>query len=148
MVIQANHMVRGTDIRNEYIRRASIVLKELHTLWDGKEFQPVAFTWVSEEVRDDDGNIVDDIIGCNLPQDRSKHFNIMLDMVIRTKACAILVIRKEDSEVLAIFEDNVGSRSWVFQIEDRGNTQIIGRHRNRVNEDYVGILCNRHMGVS
>jgi len=139
-------MPKRSMLHKELVRRSERMLAHVNNLWDGTAFQDVLFTWAGEVVKDDKGNPVNDIVGCDLPDDRARHNDIALKMAMRTSACGLLRIRREDECIKAIMETPHGSRSWTFPLHLRGDRRVVGSPVVREDEDYVGILWRKDMG--
>lgn len=136
-------MPKQSILHNELVRRSKVILRNVHDLWDGNKFQDVLFTWAGEIVKDDRGIPINDVVGCDLPAEKSRHGKIMRDMVSRTMACGILRIRKEKNVVRAITETVHGTVSWTFPVELRGDTRVLGSPVVRKDEDYLGVLWRK-----
>ena len=141
-------MLKRSILHNELVRRSEAMLRQLRKLWNGTEFQDVLFTWAGEEIRDDNGMPINDLVGCDLPNDRGEHNKIAVDMVVRTSACGLLRVRREDDNIQAIMETHDGSKSWTFPFQVRGDTRVIGSPTTKENEDFVGVLWKKDMGRS
>lgn len=133
-------------LHDELVRRSEFLLSGINRLWDGDRFQDALFTWAGAVVNDDQGFPINDLVGCNLPEDRAGHDKIALEMAIRTSACGLLRVRREEDRILAVMETPHGSRSWAFPFCVRGDSRVIGSPTVRDNEDSVGVLWKKDMG--
>lgn len=95
---------------------------------------------------DDHGQPINDFVTCFLPDDESRHVKVVHEMVGRTKACALMLIRQQGDEVRAIYETPIGTTSWIYKIEDRVNTKILGKRTIRKDTDYVGVMWSPSRG--
>ena len=131
----------------ELRRRAEQSLEHLYEEWRNlHRIRPVAATWVSENVLDDQGRPLDDFVLCLLPEEHGQHHKILSNMVLRTKACALLLIRQLGDQVKVIYETPIGTTSWTYPIEDRIGAKVLGRRVVATNVDSVGILWSPDRG--
>jgi len=133
-------MPKQSTLHNALVRRSEGLLAHVHNLWNGKTFQNVLFTWAGEQIKDDAGMPINDIVGCDLPEDANSHQKTAVDMVVRTSACGLLRIRREDSCIKAVMETQHGSKSWTFPFDLRGDSRVLGSPTVREDEDCLGIL--------
>ena len=126
---------------DELTERAKRMLQHIQHDWQvlGK-VRPLAITWVGTTVLDDHGVPLEDEILCLLPTDVSKQDAVIRRMVERTKAGAIMLIRQDGADITATYETSIGSVSWRYRIEDRGDRKIVVQRGVTKNKDRIGLL--------
>lgn len=127
-------------IHKEMRRRSRIILEDIRDLWDGKRFHNVAFTWVSKPIKASDGNVITDIVGCDLPDDPKPHRNILIHMAVKTEALAILLVRKDQEKIVATLETTYGCDRWEIPIHLRGDVRRLGSLKEASGGAPLGIL--------
>ena len=123
------------------LNRATAALQYIYDEWRSrKAVRPAAITWAGEPIKDDAGNHIDDAVLCLLPEDPALQHRALRDMVMRTSACALMLIVQEEQEVRAYFETAYGSRCWRFPIRYHGNVHVVGAPTWKDDENGVGIF--------
>ena len=133
-------------VQKELLRRAEASLRYLQIEW--KQFgrvRPLALTWLGEEIVDDRGLPLRDVVVCRLPEDAAKRPAVLAGMVARTKAQALLVIQQNESNVKAIFETARGTTTWHYSVEDRVDHKMLVRCSVEHDVDSTGLLCRKNM---
>jgi hypothetical protein len=129
------------SVFDELRRRAELALEHVQHDWlVYSRIRPLAITWVSEQIEDDRGVPIGDTVLCLLPDNRAQHDRILHEMVERTKAAALMVIRQTGDDIKAVYETPIGSASWDYRIEDRGDRKMPILRSTHSNRDHIGML--------
>lgn len=109
-------------------------------LWaNNRRIKPHLLLWPSEAVKFN-GQLTEDVLPFDMPADRSKWAELLLERVVDNKACALLLIEQRAQAVVAIFESPGGTTSWHYPIKDHGDLKILGDPEEKTDVESVGLL--------
>ena len=104
-----------------------------------------AITWPSEKIQSDDGLPITRMVLMDLPDDRTTWSKKLQNMVVRTKAYALLLVEQKTEEAVLILESHHGTRSWHYPIERHGPDRVLGKPIIKSDTDCIGLLWQPSM---
>ena len=128
---------------------AEAMVKHLYAVWKkDKKVPRLAFSWPAEEIKADDGSLIDRMVSLEVPEEPVVRVQALRTLAIRTKAYGLFVIEPEAEQIRVVFETPHGTRSWTISIQVRGDRKALGRPVVRDNTDTIGLLWSRHREMS
>jgi hypothetical protein len=104
---------------------------------------PLAITWPREQVKADDGSVVEHAVLCRLPPDEEGleyRRGILRKMVERTKAYGLVLVERRLNTIRVLFETQHGARAWLMPLERHGDVYVPGATQVEDDATCVGIL--------
>jgi hypothetical protein len=128
-------------IHMDLTRLAEAGIKSLYETWKTeKKISPFLITWPGEAVMTDDGVAITGPCHMEMPVDKSKWNDMIVNAIKRTSAYAILLVEQRDSDVRAILESPHGSKCWTIPIVKSGDALILGKQDVTTDKEHLGLL--------
>ncbi len=120
--------------------RVAKLTEHVRVQW-GKGRRPprMAFAWPGEEVLDDHGRPVDDLVTLPLPADADAP-SIIAALAERTRAYAVGLLEVLPRSVEVTLESEHGVAAWTMALTDQGGAVLIGRPVVRESGPGLGVL--------
>ncbi len=133
-------------IHDILVRKTQRMVDKFRQLWSkGQRVRKACFfTWPAESIKDDNGKDLVEICIAALPDDPAEWAKDMKEMVVRTKAYALVLMEPEAKCVKFIFESQHGTRTWVIPIQRRGDVDVLGPETYEDNVQSVGLLWRKN----
>jgi len=132
----------------ELCKQAEDGQQSIPELWsNNRRIRPHLLLWPSEAVKFR-GQLTEDVLPFDMPGDRSEWPELLLDRVLDSKACALLLVEQREQAVVAIFESPRGTTSWHYPIKDHGDLKILGPPVKKTDVESVGLLWRPKQAVS
>lgn len=103
---------------------------------------PFVLSWLSEPVKDADGNTIEHIMLFDMPSDKKWWGKEFIRIVKKTDPYALLLVEQEKDEVVALFESRHGSKSWRYQIvpSKSKSGKTVKKPAVRTDHECIGLL--------
>lgn len=106
-----------------------------------KKIEPFAMSWPLEILRTEDGKKIDGPILLRLSDEKEEHWRgLILELIRRTDAFAVLLAEQKDDEVRVTFESQCGSKCWRLPIAQSGDVRILRQPKVSEDKEYLGYL--------
>lgn len=86
-----------------------------------------AIAFCAKPIKDDVGRIINDTVFLELPPNKSEWQELLMKLIVRTSAIAVVVVDFRFDQVKAIFETPLGSRAWTMKPERHGDTKMLSK---------------------
>lgn len=113
------------DIHAGLIDRCTRIIQEMRNRWSPVQKDSTAIAWAGEDIEADDGQLINDAVLLELPEDRRRWRTILSALVGRTKAFGLLVVDRTEDGFTASFETRHGSRKWTLKKERHGDAYVL-----------------------
>lgn len=132
-------------IHENIMQQAEQLLVRFRELWKTNRAakRGFFFTWPADTVAADDGTSIEGVCGTHLPEERGDWARVMREMVLRTKAYALLLLETREGEVKAILESHHGTRTWTIPIVLHGDVHVLGPANKQDDHESVGLLWQK-----
>jgi hypothetical protein len=130
-------------IHDNLAARAETIVAQARAVWNRTQaLEAYAVTWPRENVKADDGKIIEHSVICQLPpcNARAERISVLRAMCERTKAYGITLVERANGAVLVWFETQHGARVWQMPLERHGDVVVAGTPAVRDNTDALHIL--------
>jgi hypothetical protein len=128
-------------IHDDIINYVDDAIHKIYDMWKKRKCVPPFFlSWPRVTVSDYEGKKVNDVCTLDLPEDRSRWTDLMVQAVQLTKSFAILLVEQREEDILLILESGHGTRSWSLPIERRGDVTMLGKPVKKTDADRIGLL--------
>lgn len=128
---------------------AADIVEQVRETWK-KTFNldPYALTWPNDDLKGDDGSIIEKAVICALPPaaTQGERTEVLRQMVARTKAYGLVLIERRGNEIHVMFETHHGARAWVLPLERHGDVLVCGAPEVHEDGACVGILWRAQRG--
>lgn len=111
-----------------------------------REKDSTAIAWVSRDIRDDAGNTINDFVLLELPEDRTGWMDILLQLIQKTDAFALLVVDRQQPGLKVVFESRFGARSWTLKEERHGDVDVLSKPIVLDDVESIGLLWTSSRG--
>lgn len=128
-------------IFDELVGKAASINAKMKARWrNGLPITPHSITWPSIPIRTDEGVFITQQVISALPEDQDEQRALLLAMVKRTKAYALVLIEKRAQALQVLFESGKGTRLWTTPIQLHGDVYVLGDTHVQENTDGLGLL--------
>jgi hypothetical protein len=134
-------------IWDDLLARAKFANKQVQQTWKKRRKIPVmVLAWPAVTIHDDNDKPINSIVSLEVPEGIPLQ-KALKDLIVRTKAYAILVCDSTNEELRVVLESHHGVRSWITSIRHHGDVRVLEDTRVQDGVGGFGLLWRKERGL-